>query len=79
LSHAGGESGIKRVRAPFTVVSPAGTRRVAYAHEDTIWMTVHGTHETDLDKIEDHFIAQTYGEYLDYCKSLEDKSCPGQQ
>lgn len=76
------ESGIVRIKAPFTVVSPPGTRRVAYAHEDTIWTTIHGTYETDVDKIEEKFIAQTYQEYLEYCKALEDKRgsiCPGQQ
>ena len=30
------EEGIKRISAPFTIVSPAGTKRVAYAHEDCI-------------------------------------------
>lgn len=67
------EDGIKRVKAPFTVVSPAGTKRVAYAHEDTIWTTIHGTEETDLEKIEEHFIAQSEVEYLDFCRSLIEK------
>lgn len=68
---------IERVKAPFVVVSEAGTKRIAYAHEDTIWITIHGTSETDLDKIEQHFIAQNEKEYLDFCKQqllLKDKS-----
>ena len=40
-----------------------GTKRIAYAHEDTVWATVHGTHERDLDKIEAHFIAQSEPEF----------------
>src|SRR5687767_14598526 len=40
------EDGIKRVKPPFIVVSPPGTKRIAYAHEDSIWLTVHGTPET---------------------------------
>ena len=70
------KEGVKRVKAPFTIVSPAGTRRVAYAHEDTIWMTVHGTFEQDLEKIEEYFIAQSYSEYLEFCK---EQLCLGQQ
>lgn len=70
------EDGVKRVKPPFLVVSPAGTKRIAYAHEDSIWLTVHGTEENDLEKIEQHFIAQNDAEYLEHCKALqiEDKS-----
>lgn len=62
------ENGVQRVKAPFTIVSPPGTKRVAYAHEDTIWTTIHGTEEKDLEKLEAHFIAQTEAEYLDFVK-----------
>ena len=72
-------NGVKRVKPPFVVVSPAGTKRVAYAHEDSIWLTVHGTEETDVEKIEAQFIAHSEIEYLDFCQALEDKSCPGLQ
>ena len=68
------EDGVKRVKPPFVIVSPPGTKRAAYAHEDTIWLTVHGTHETDVDKIEHEFVAQSETEYLEFCKLLEDKS-----
>ena len=64
------EEGIKRISAPFTIVSPPGTKRVAYAHEDCIWTTIHGTHETDVEKIESHFIAKDHNEYLEFCKNL---------
>lgn len=65
------EDGVKRVKAPFTIVSPPGTKRIAYAHEDTIWTTIHGTEETDLEKIECEFIAQSEAEYLEYRKVLQ--------
>lgn len=68
------EDGIKRVKPPFIVVSPPGTKRIAYAHEDSIWLTVHGTEETDLEKIEDKFIAQNEQEYLAFCLQIEDKT-----
>src|SRR5258708_40125315 len=28
---------IKRIVAPFICVSPAGSKKIGYAHEDTIW------------------------------------------
>lgn len=58
------EDGIVRVKAPFTVVSPPGTKRIAFAHEDSVWTTIHGTDETDLDKIEAHYIAETDADYM---------------
>lgn len=57
------EDGMKRVSAPFTIVSPPGTKRIAFAHTACVWTTIHGTDETDLEKIEAHYIAQTEQEY----------------
>lgn len=54
--------GSARIKAPFTIVSPPGVKRVAFAHEDCIWMTIHGTDERDLGKIEEQFIAKSYEE-----------------
>lgn len=65
------ENGVIRVKAPFTVVSPPGTKRIAYAHEDTVWTTVHATNETDVDKIEEEVIAQSEKEYLDFVELLK--------
>ena len=33
--------GITRVKAPCTIVSKPGVRKVGFAHEDTVWTTVH--------------------------------------
>lgn len=72
------EEGIKRVKAPFAIVSPAGTKRIAFAHEESVWTTIHGTEENDLEKIEQHFIAQNDAEYLEFqALLLENKSCLG--
>lgn len=46
------EEGLKRYSAPATIVSPPGTRRLGYFHEDTVWTAVFATDETDVDKIE---------------------------
>jgi hypothetical protein len=35
------EDGMKRLTGFHTLVSMPGTKRVGYAHEDTVWMTIH--------------------------------------
>ena len=32
--------------------SPPGTKRAAYVEEDTVWLTIHATEETDIDRLE---------------------------
>jgi hypothetical protein len=54
------EFGRMDIEAPCTFVSQVGTKRAVYAHEDTVWTTVHVTSETDLSKLEDEIIAKTY-------------------
>lgn len=54
------EEGIKRIKAPYHGITPAGTKRVIYAHEDIIFVTVHVTKETNLEKIEEEIIAKTF-------------------
>lgn len=60
------EEGTQEVEAPFTVVSPAGTKRAAYTLTECVWTTVHGTDETDIGTIEDTFIAHNEEEYLEF-------------
>ena len=62
------EDGIRRVQAPFTVVSPPGTKRIAYAHTECVWTTILATEETDVDKIEAYFVVDTEAEYLEFCE-----------
>ena len=56
------EDGIKRIRAPHYGITPAGTKRIIYCHEDCIFITVHVTKETDLKKIEEEVIAKDFSE-----------------
>lgn len=46
------EEGMKTVEAPFVWVSKPGTKRVTYAHTDSIAITVHQVSSRDLEKIE---------------------------
>lgn len=54
------ETGSARVKAGFTVSSPAGIQKVGYAHEDTIFVNVFRTDETDIEKIEDAVAFDSY-------------------
>ena len=54
------EDGIKRVSAPFSVASRPGIKRVGFAHEDTVWVTIHATEETDLEKLEKKLFTEKY-------------------
>jgi hypothetical protein len=64
------EDGVVRVQAPFTIASPAGTKRIAYAHSECVWTTIHRTPEIDVEKIEAEFIAQSDEEFLDFMRVL---------
>lgn len=46
------EGGAKRIKAPYVHVGAPGTKRVGYAHQDSKWITVHITGNTDLSEIE---------------------------
>lgn len=61
--------GREHLKAPLSMISLAGTKRAIIALEDTVWVTVHVTNETDLEKIEGHVIAKTY----------DDLALPGEQ
>lgn len=58
------EEGVKRLKAPLYFISPAGSKKVGYTHEETVWINVHATQETDLKKIEEEQIMKD-GNFLD--------------
>lgn len=68
------EDGMKRLQAPATMVSRPGTKRVGYAHTDTVWITIHGTNETDLDALEAELIDNDLLAGLEPVEALEGKS-----
>jgi hypothetical protein len=57
------DNGLKLIRAPYWGVSPAGVKRIGYAHEDTTWITVHATTETDLAKIRKSLVVESFAEF----------------
>lgn len=65
------DNGMQEVTAPFTVVSPPGTKRVAYAHTECTWTTILATEETDPAAIEAAFTVATEQEFIEFVKTQQ--------
>ena len=65
------ENGTSEHTAPDVIVAGPGIKRIAYAHEDTIWYNVHGnpTNTEDLKELEKEIIVASYEEYEEYIKN----------
>jgi len=64
------DEGVKRVKAPFTIITKPGTKNCVYVHEDAVWTTIHATEETDIEKIETIVLASDFEE-IDHLLSKE--------
>jgi|ERR1035437_561173 quercetin dioxygenase-like cupin family protein len=68
------DDGMKRIKAPATFVSTAGAKRAMYAHEDSEFIVIHSTKETDVELAELDLVCETEEQYLEFkTKLLEDK------
>lgn len=56
---------ITKVSAPYSFITPAGTKRTVYTHTDIIWTTVHRTNKLNMKKIEKEVIANNFSEIDD--------------
>ena len=65
------EDGVKRIKAPYTVVAPAGSKRIFYTHEESVWTVILATEETDIEKIEADFTASSETEYQQFLANKE--------
>lgn len=65
-----------RIRAPFTVVSPAGIKRIAATITDCIWTTVIRTDLNDPDVIEDYYVTNNEEEFQNYLSAHEQFKLP---
>jgi len=56
--------GNRRLKGYASFITKAGTKRICYCHEDTIWVTVHlnPNNKEDIKKIEDRIYATHYSE-----------------
>lgn len=56
--------GVLTLVSPYTFVSTPGTKRAVFAHEDTVWTTVHVTDKTNLADVEAEVIATEFEDSL---------------
>ena len=51
--------GLQQVKAPLTMVSLPGTKRIVWAHTDVVWVTIHAVQDlTDMKDIEAYLIVE---------------------
>lgn len=70
------DEGIKRVKAPATIKSSPGIRRVGHAISDTVWTTIHPNPDNieDLNELEQIFIVN---DTINLDSESEVPLCPG--
>jgi hypothetical protein len=56
---------VQRIKAPYTGITEAGTRRLLLIHEDTIWTTCHVTDLTDPDEIIESITSNDFNPLVD--------------
>jgi len=71
------ENGIERIVGPATIISQPGTKRVGYAHEDTLWTTVHAAKwsDRDGDQMEKALVVETHEQYKQFLLAQEEQKC----
>lgn len=66
------EHGLKRIQAPYVMISEPGTKRAGFAHEDTIWITVHAAEATTPEAAELELVTN---DFADYERFIEAQQC----
>jgi len=64
------EYGVVEVEAPFTLVSPPGTKRAVFTLTECVFTTILGTHMTNPEVIHDTLTCATEQEYLQYTRYI---------
>lgn len=69
------DEGIKRLSASSVIRSQPGIKRAGYAHEDSVWITVHPnvTDERDVEKIRLALTTNSFAEFLEYIEAERQK------
>lgn len=74
------EKGVVRMKAPCTFVSPPGTKRAVYCHEETVFTTVHATDFKTPEECEANLVTDTFDKYFAFVEAQklleEKKECP---
>lgn len=66
------DEGVRRIRAPAVIVSKPGTKRAGFAHEETVWLTVHACEAKTQAEAEALLVTN---DYADYERFLEEQQC----
>ena len=53
------DEGVTRIKAPATWISKAGTKRLIYVHEETIWATIHQSEHTIVEDLEKELVHES--------------------
>jgi hypothetical protein len=64
------DEGVTRIKAPATWVSKAGTKRLIYVHEETIWSTIHQSENTTVEDLEKEMVHDSDLSWIDNTKLL---------
>lgn len=67
------DEGVVRIKAPATWISKAGTKRLIYAHADTIWATIHQSENTTVEELEKEMVHESDLSWIDKNNLLEVK------
>lgn len=59
------------IEGPYTVVSPAGIKRIAETISDCVWVTIIRTDLTDPDAIESYYVTNDENEFREFLKANE--------
>lgn len=51
--------GVSRIKAPATWISKAGTKRLIYVHEETIWSTIHYSEHTLVEDLQNELVHES--------------------
>ena len=65
--------GTSRIKAPATWISKAGTKRLIYVHEDTIWSTIHQSENTLVEDLENELVHESDLSWINEANLLGDK------
>ena len=59
------EQGMRELTGPYTFLSKPGTKRVGYAHEESVWMTIHRTRTTSVPALVEELTESKYDDLLE--------------
>lgn len=54
---------VNKITGPLIMTSEAATRKIAYCHDDAVFLNIHPATETDIEKLESQFVMDE-DEYL---------------